>query len=151
MCQYEVFPDSQAEEVVSQQYMRHLVEELITGAPGHADLPLKLEEPWPDVSSAETAHALRERMDVIALRDGIQQRWRELRCFEIVLKELAAKKFNGEDPLRIETRMVLQDVRRHLIALHKKVTPYAGGFVLSRPGPEDIALMKALKARRDER
>ncbi|MBI5284194.1 MAG: hypothetical protein HY874_03785 [Chloroflexi bacterium] len=42
-------------------------------------------------------------MDIIALRDDIQERWRELRCFEIVRGELAAKEFNGEDPLRVET------------------------------------------------
>jgi hypothetical protein len=29
---------------------------------------------WPDVASAETVYALPERMDVIALRDGIQRR-----------------------------------------------------------------------------
>lgn len=145
---YEISPDCETEEVASQQHTRQLVEELITGAPGGTELPLELDGPWPDVASAETAYALRERMDVIALRDGIQLRWRELRCFEIVLKELAAKELNGEDPLRVETRRILRDVRRHLIALHKKLTPYAGDFALPEPDPEDITLMHELMKRR---
>lgn len=150
-CQYEVFPDSQAEEVASRQYTRGLVEELITSAPGGADLPLELDGSRPDVASVKTAYASLERMDVTALRDGIRRRWCELRCFEIVLAELAAKEFNGEHPLRIETRKVLQDVRRHLTALHRKVTPYAGDIELPEPNPEDIALMRELVARRAER
>jgi hypothetical protein len=144
-------PDSQAEEVTSRQQTRHLAEELITGAPGGADLPLDLDGPWPDVASAKTAYALLERMDVTALRDGIPRRWRELRCFEIVLAGLAAKEFNGEDPLRVETREVLRAVKRHLIALQKKVTSYAADVELPEPSPEDIALRRELMARSAER
>jgi hypothetical protein len=128
-----------------------LVEELITGAPGGADLPLELDGPWPDVASAKTAYALQELMDVIALRDGILRRWLELRRFEITLGELAAKELDGEHPLRVETRNVLRAVRRQLIALHKKVTPYAGDVELPEPDPADIALMRELMARRAER
>ncbi len=149
-CGYEVFSDRQAVEVASQQRTRRLVDELIIGAPGRADLPLDLEGPWPDVPSAETAYALLERADVIALRDGIQGRWRELRCFEMVLADLAVKQLNGEDALPVETGEVLRDVRRHPIALHEKVTPYAGDVELPEPDAADFALLRELIARSAE-
>jgi hypothetical protein len=150
-CAYDVFPDSQTEEVAAKQKARRSVEELITGAPRGADLPLELEGPWPEVASSMTAYALRERMDVTSLLDGIQARWRELRCFELMMAELAAKEFNGEHPLRVETRKVLRDVRRHLMALQKKVKPYAGETELREPNPEDMALIRELIARSAER
>ena len=146
-CPYEVVPDRQAKDIALKQHARRLVEELFTTAPGRGELPLELEGPWPDVASAETAHALLERMDILALRDGIQRRWRELRCLEIVLAELAAKELNGEDPLPVETRKVLRQVRRHLSALHEEVQSYCGDFALPNPATEDLALCQKLMER----
>ncbi len=148
---YEIFPDTQADEAVSRQHTRRMIEGLVAGAPGGGDLRVHSEDPWPDVASEETAYALLERLDIVGLREGIQARWREMRCFEIVLAELATKELNGEDPLRVETRQALRRVRTHLNALRDKVQLYAGDFEFPKPAPEDLALLRKLIARRAER
>jgi len=150
-CEYEIFPDSQAKEVASRQRSRRSVEELITGAPGGADLPLALGDPFPEVVPPEMAYAMLERMDVIALRDGIRVRWRELRCFEIVLRELAAKEFNGEDPLRVETRKVLREIKKHLITLREEMQLYGGDFELPEPDPGAVKQLRETIERRAKR
>jgi hypothetical protein len=92
-----------------------------------------------------------ERVDVIDLRDGIQVRWQDLRCFEIVFSELEAKELGGEDPLLVPTRELLQEARRRLSALHKKVMLYAGNFELPEPDPQDLASMRGRMKRRPGR
>ncbi len=135
----------------SKRHTRQLVEELIAGAPGGTELPLELEGPWPDPADATAAYAWMERVDVIDLRDGIQVRWQDLRCFEIVFSELEAKELGGEDPLLVPTRELLQEARRRLSALHKKVMLYAGNFELPEPDPQDLASMRGRMKRRPGR
>jgi hypothetical protein len=144
--EYEVLPDSHADEVAGRQLTRRMLERLIFTAPGGGELPLKLESDLPDVSE-ETAYAVVERMDVETLRDGVRERWRELRAFEMVVAELAAKEFYGEDLLNIEFRRTLQEIRDQLLILAASVRTYAGDVTLPEPNPTDIAILREMISR----
>lgn len=150
-CWYRVLPDSQAEDVVSEQDMRHQVDLLTTNAPGGCDLPLAVESASPDLQSSETRSAWQERTEIIALREGVQGRWRDLRSYEIVLAKMGADEFNGEDPLHPKLRKVLRAVRRHLRALVENIEPYAGDVELSDPKPEALELLRNTILRSAER
>ena len=125
-----------------------MVDELITFAPGRLDLPLDLDEPFPDTVSAGTAHSVLERMEVMAVLDGTQARWMEMRCFEIVTMEIAVREFGGEDPLRRQTRNLLVKIRRRLFALATQLEAYAGDIELLEPDSEDVELLRKMMTRR---
>jgi hypothetical protein len=135
--EYEVLPDNLAPIVASQQSSRDLIEQLITCAPGRDDLPLDLEgDRFP--ASEGSFYAEAERLDVIALRDGIQRHWRAVRAIEIEVAALAKREFSGEDPLHPDFRNVLDEARGALVALREKLLLYAGEIVMSEPDGKEL-------------
>ena len=142
--EYEVVPDDQVDLVAVQQRTRRAVKELTSYAPGRDDLPLELDSEPPGLSEIPSMMLSVdvERRDVIALRDGIQLRWRELRAYEIVVAEVATEDFCGVDPLYAEARNLLQEIRDHLVALREKLQPYAGPALLPEPGATHLAQLR---------
>jgi hypothetical protein len=89
----------------------------------------------------------RQRMtgDVVAegLVEGIRemwpQRWRELRASEIIVAEIA-EEFDGEDPLHIEVRELLEKCRADLLDLQDLLERYTGK--LAQEEPEEALLVR---------
>lgn len=135
---YEIFPDSQAEYVSEQQRARRVFEQLVAGAPGGGDLPHDLKARAPDSVNTDVL----ERTEVADLCSGIRGRWCDLRAYEIVFEGFAAKEFNGHDPLRVEMRAVLSEIKRRLLALREDVQVYAGDIELTEPDPDDVSRLR---------
>lgn len=145
--EYEIFPDAQTNFVASMQNLRRSVEALIVRAPGRDDLPLELQSALRRGATEETTPELEERLEVAALRDRIAECWNELRCYEIVIAELA-RKFDGEDPLHVDVREVLCEIRRGLIAPTEEVRRYGGTVALSEPRAADVAVRRKIIQKR---
>lgn len=149
-CDHDVFPDERADEVARLQAERGRVQALVRRAPGVMNLPYELSRPpKPDPDKAsygdDLAHAL-----AWTIRDGVQTRWRELRCVDVVLGE-AAEEFDGEDPLRPDARELFEEAKGTVREVRDEMLPYAGEFELPEAGEEELALTRKLVERAGER
>jgi hypothetical protein len=118
--------------------------ENLDGTPG---LPEMYLEQWPE--EVRTFAKVREGRgldDPVALhkkvlREGIEERWRQLRAVELVVGEVA-EEFGGEDPALPDVRHMLDHTTDRLVDLHKDAQTYAEPFELPELSEEDVATMR---------
>lgn len=77
------------------------------------------------------------------LREGIQQRWRELQAVNAVVAEVA-EKFDGEDPTIPKVRGMLEGVEERLREVHEGLLDYAERFDLPEPGEDLLAEVRGI-------
>jgi hypothetical protein len=133
--EYQVFPDTQADEVRRLQEARRHTQEECRLAP----LSLVLDLPRPRRKTRRPREASPRGEEIAEavgtrLREGIQLGWRELRSIELVLEELAGE-FDREEPIRPWEREALDDGKKRLEELHLAAQTYVGPFRL--PGPDE--------------
>jgi len=101
------------------------------------DLPPEEPETFEKGYGDETVKAL-----LFGIRQNVQQHWAELRAIEIAVQEVA-EEFGGEDPLRSDTREMIDDCLRSCTVLRDDVKPYVE-IELPEPGDDDVALVRKL-------
>jgi hypothetical protein len=82
----------------------------------------------------ETVKAL-----LFGIKQSLQQHWCELRAIEIGVREVA-EEFGGEDPLRADTREIIDDCLRTCTKIRDDVKPY----VEIEPTGDDVAQVRLL-------
>jgi hypothetical protein len=80
---------------------------------------------------------------VAGVRELWPLRWRELRAAEILVDEIA-QEFDGEDPLPVEVRALLDECRADLCDLKKRIEPYTGELVQEEPGEELLVRLREI-------
>ncbi|MDP9238073.1 MAG: hypothetical protein M3P30_11890, partial [Chloroflexota bacterium] len=80
---------------------------------------------------------------VAGVRDLWPLRWRELRAAEILVAEIA-QELDGEDPLLVEVRALLDECRADLCDLKKRIEPYTGELVQEEPDEELLARLREI-------
>ncbi|MDP9236376.1 MAG: hypothetical protein M3P30_03090 [Chloroflexota bacterium] len=116
------------------------IKRLIARGPGALKVPLGLTSDGKEPLGQSFVRAL-----VTGIRDGLSSHWRELRAIEMVVDEVA-EEFGAEDPLRPDTRRVLDDAKATCVKLCHDIQPYADGFELAEPTDEDVELVRGLVA-----
>jgi hypothetical protein len=79
---------------------------------------------------------------VLGITQGVQQHWYELRSIEIGVAEVA-EEFGGEDPLRADTRALLDDCLRSCRELRDEMADYAE-IELPEPTEDGVAQVRTL-------
>jgi hypothetical protein len=79
---------------------------------------------------------------VTTIREGLPQRWGELRAIEIVVGEIAEE--FGEDPLRPDARALLEGAKETCLQLQKDIRPFVAPFELAEPTSEQLGLTRRL-------
>jgi hypothetical protein len=120
--------------------VRRQIKRLIAVAPGTLKVPFDLKSECNDSGTASLVRAL-----VVGIRDGLNSHWRELRAIELVVEEVAGE-FDGEDPLRADTRQLLDDAKEMCVKLREDVRRYIDGFELAEPTDDDVELVRRLVA-----
>lgn len=118
--------------------LRRLIKELVAKSPGSLTAPVDFSvEPKSkdDFGSGLVRELLR------AIRDGLDSDWRELRAIEIVLDEVA-EEFAGEDPLRTDSRELLDGAKATCLRLYEDVSRCIDGFVLAEPDDEGVEVVR---------
>ena len=139
---YDVHRDEDADEVADLRRARALIQQLIDKAPARLAFPLDLESPIEPWSPAEGQGDSLARALAGAIRDGLQIHWRELRAIEIGVQEVA-EEFDGEDPLRADTRALLDDCLRSCRELRDQMADYVE-IELPEPANDDVAQVRML-------
>ena len=122
---------------------RKEVRRLMARAPSDLAVPLDLtvppEEPetFPKGYGDETVKAL-----LFGIKQDVQQHWCELRAIEIGVQEVA-EEFGGEDPLKSDTREMIDDCRRSSTTLRDDLAPYVE-IELLEPSEDDVAHVRKL-------
>ena len=80
---------------------------------------------------------------VVGIRSGLELHWCELGSIEIGIDEVAVD-FDGEDPLRADTRAMLDDSKSKCLQVHEDIQLYVAPFALPEPSEDDIALVRKL-------
>jgi len=139
---YDVHRDEDADEVAALRRARALVQQVIDKAPARLTLPLDLESPIVPWSPAGGYGDSLGRALARAIRDGLQIHWRELRAIEIGIGEVA-EEFDGEDPLKPDTRALLDGCLASCRELRDQMADYVE-IDLPEPAEDDIAQVRAL-------
>jgi hypothetical protein len=121
--------------------LRRDVPRLMARAPGDLRVPVELTLPpeEPDVFKKGYGDEM-VRAVLFGIKQGLQQHWCELRAIEIGVQEVA-EEFGGEDPLRADTREMIDDCLRSCTALRDDLKPYVE-IDLPEPGDDDVALLR---------
>ena len=123
--------------------LRKDVRRLMARAPSDVRVPLDLTVPLAEPETFEkgfgdeTVKAL-----LFGIHQDVRQHWAELRAIEIAVQEVA-EEFGGEDPLKADTREMVDDCLRSCTTLRDDVAPYVE-IELSEPAEEDLVLVRKL-------
>ncbi|MBI5285334.1 MAG: hypothetical protein HY874_09595 [Chloroflexi bacterium] len=139
---YDVHRDQDADEVASLRRGRALIERVIDKAPARLGLPLDLEAPIEPWSPAGGYGDSLGRALALGIRDGLQIHWRELRASEIGVQEVA-EEFGGEDPLKPDTRALLDGCLASCGELRDQMADYVE-IELTEPAEDDVAQVRML-------
>jgi hypothetical protein len=121
--------------------LRKDVRRLMARAPSDLKVPVDLTVPPAEPETFdngygdETVKAL-----LFGIKQNLQQHWAELRAIEVAVQEVA-EEFGGEDPLRADTREMIEDCRRSCTTLRDDVMPYVE-IELTEPRDDDVALVR---------
>jgi hypothetical protein len=127
--------------LVSDQKAKREVRKRIDAMPGSFVRPVDAAAPL-ERAPGERSLDWIARALVTAIREGLPQRWGELRAIEIVVGEIAEE--FGEDPLRPDARAMLEGAKETCLQLQKDISPYVEPFELAEPTSDQVELSRRL-------
>ncbi len=101
---------------------------------------------WTETKDDDTSFVTGDRiaqMLIEGMRVTWPVRWRELRAAEILVDEIA-QEFDGEDPLPVDARALLDHCRGDLCDLKKRIEPYTGELAQEEPGNELLERLRGM-------
>jgi hypothetical protein len=123
--------------------IRRDVRRMMRRAPGYLTLPVDLTLPRAERDPFKKGYGDGlARAVLLGIKHGLEQHWCELRSIEIALAEVA-EEFDGEDPLRADTRALLDDCLRSCRELRDEMADYVA-IELLEPAEEDIEQVRRL-------
>ncbi len=145
---FDIRPDDQAEQVDRDRRTDAAVHRILDRAPKPltqpTDLEASVQRPEADAGfGTELEQAL-----VISICDLVRQHWCDARSLEIGVAEIA-EEFDGEDPLRPDTRALLEGCLASCRTLRDEMADY-GEVGLAEPREDDVAGVRRLIAKATE-
>jgi hypothetical protein len=137
--EFDVRPDDQAEQVDLDRRAEGVVRRIFERAP--KPLP-KLADGAPAIEPGERSLTDLEAVLVSSIGELVRQHWCEARAMEIGVAEIA-EEFDGEDPLRADTRALLDGCLDSYRKLRDDVADYAE-IELAEPSDDDVAQVRRL-------
>jgi len=138
---YDVHRDEDADEVAALRRSRAMVQQVIDHAPQRLALPLDLGTPIESPLPAGGYEDSLGRALALAIRDGLQIHWQELRAIEVGVGEVA-EEFGGEDPLKPEVRALLDGCLASCTGLRGQMADFVE-IELPEPAEDDVEQVRA--------
>lgn len=122
---------------------RKEVRRLMARAPSDLIVPLDLTAPPAEPESFPKGYGDELARGLLwGIRQDVRQHWWELRAIELGVQEVADE-FGGEDPLKADTREMINDGLRSCTTLRDDVRPYVE-IELAEPNDDDVAQVRLL-------
>lgn len=145
--EFDIRPDDQAEQVDLDRRADVVVRGILDRAPKPLTQPTDL-----DAAVQRPAAGFGTELEqalVISICDLVRQHWCDARSLEVGIAEIA-EEFDGEDPLRPDTRALLDGCLDSCRKLRDEMADYAE-FELAEPSDADIAQVRRLIEKVGER
>jgi hypothetical protein len=137
----DVRPDHQAEEVEQDRRAHAAARRILDRAPKPLPKPMDPETATRPIETGASFTEL-ERALVLSISDLLRQHWCEARATEIGVSEIA-EEFDGEDPLKPDTRALLDGCVSSCRKLRDDMADSAE-IELPEPGEDDVAQVRLL-------
>jgi hypothetical protein len=140
--QFDVRPDDQAEQVELDRRAEAVVRRIFDRAPKPLPQPTDLRAAVARPEGEVRFGTELEQALVISICDLTRQHWCDARSLEVGVAEIA-EEFDGEDPLRSDTRALLDGCVAACRKLRDDMADYAE-FELAEPSADDVAQVRRL-------
>jgi hypothetical protein len=126
--------------------LRAAAKKLVEGLPGSLETPvdLSLSESEDEVLERDGFANALVRMLLVTIKKDLEQHWAELRGIEIVIGEYQDAEFDGEDPIREDTREMIEFSKARCVRVHEAIQDYVVPFDLPEPDEDEISLVRTL-------